>query len=111
MHLVLPLATATGLSWQGFREMLGTSYTDLTVLSISANNKDMSFSSDTGMAECLVISRKLEEGETVVARRHFTSLRHRPRGLAHSRLLAQKMAEADHIRQIEDWTLRRNLQF
>ena len=100
--LVLPLATATGLSWQGFREMLGTSYTDLTVLSISANNKDMSFSSDTGMAECLVISRKLEEGETVVARRHFTSLRHRPRGLAHSRLLAQKMAEADHIRQIED---------
>ena len=47
--LVLPLATATGLSWQGFREMLGTSYTDLTVLSISANNKDMSFSSDTGL--------------------------------------------------------------
>ena len=39
--------------------MLGGEYTDLTVLSIAANGKDMSFSSDTGMAECLVIARKL----------------------------------------------------
>ena len=100
--LVLPLSAATGLSWQGFREMLATGYTDLTVLSIAANNKDMSFSSDTGMAECLVIARKFEEGERVIARKHFTSLRRRPRGLAHSSLLAQKIVDADFTRRIED---------
>ena len=59
LALVLPLSAASGLSWQGFRRMLGGEYTDLTVLSIAANGKDMSFSSDTGMAECLVIARKL----------------------------------------------------
>ena len=58
LALVLPLSAAAGLSWQAFREMLAHDYTDLTVLSIAANGKDMSFSSDTGMAECLVIARK-----------------------------------------------------
>ena len=46
--MVLPLSAAAGLSWQGFRQMLAQGYTDLTVLSIAANGKDMSFSSDTG---------------------------------------------------------------
>ena len=58
LALVLPLSVASGLSWQRFRELLATDYTDLTVLSIAANGRDMSFSSDTGMAECLVIARK-----------------------------------------------------
>ena len=59
LAMVLPLSAAAGLSWQGFREMLGGEYTDLAVLSIAANGRDMSFSSDTGMAECLVVARKL----------------------------------------------------
>ena len=63
LALVLPLSAAAGLSWQGFRQMLAQGYTDLTVLSIAANGKDMSFSSDTGMAECLVIVRKLKAAE------------------------------------------------
>ena len=52
--LVLPLSAAAGLSWQGFRQLMKTGYTDLTVLSIAANGREMSFSSDTGMAECLI---------------------------------------------------------
>ena len=56
--LVLPLSVASGLAWRGFRQMLVSGYSDLTILSIAANGKDMSFSSDTGMAECLVIARK-----------------------------------------------------
>ena len=101
--LVLPLSAATGLSWQGFREMLATGYTDLTVLSIAANNKDMSFSSDTGMAECLVIARKFEEGETVVARRHFTSLRRSPERTGPLPFTGSKDGRSRfHIRQIED---------
>ena len=58
LALVLPLSVASGLSWQGFRELLATDYTDLTVLSLAANGREMSFSSDTGMAECLVVARK-----------------------------------------------------
>ena len=101
--LVLPLSAATGLSWRGFREMLGTSYTDLTVLSMAtASSDELSFSADTGMAECLVIARKLGVGEMADARQLFTSVKRRPQGLAHSSLMTQKMSEADHIRQIED---------
>ena len=55
LALVLPLSIANGLSWEGFREMLAKEYTDVTILSIAANGRDMAFSSDTGMAECLVI--------------------------------------------------------
>ena len=58
LALVLPLSVASGLSWQQFRELLATDYADLTVLSLAANGREMSFSSDTGMAECLVIARK-----------------------------------------------------
>ena len=57
LAMVLPLLVSAGLSWKGFRELFGGSYADLTVLSIAANGKEMSFSSDTGMAECLVIAR------------------------------------------------------
>ena len=100
--LVLPLSVASGLSWHGFREMIATGYTDLNILSIAANNKEMSFSSDTGMAECLVVARKLKTGEKSDARRHFASLRHRPRGLAHSSLLTHKVVNANNCRRIED---------
>ena len=58
LALVLPLSAAAGLSWQAFRQMLTDKYHDVEVLSIAANGKDMSFSSDTGMAECLVIAHK-----------------------------------------------------
>ena len=56
--MVLPLSATIGVSWQNFRKMLSQHYTDISVLSIAANGKDMSFSSDTGMAECLVIARR-----------------------------------------------------
>ena len=63
LALVLPLTAASGLSWQRFREMLDGDYTDMTVLSIaSAGESEMSFSSDTGMAECLVIARRAQSG-------------------------------------------------
>ncbi len=102
LALVLPLSIANGLSWQGFREMLDRGYTDFSVLSISANGRDMSFSSDTGMAECLVIARRLNTDEEPNSRARFTSLRRRPRGFAHSSSLAASLMEGSHVRQIED---------
>ena len=102
LALVLPLSAAAGLSWQGFRKMLSDDYTDLEVLSIAANGRDMSFSSDTGMAECLVVARKSPTDHHVGATHasplhhtHFTSLRNRPSGFAQAAAMAKNIAAQD----------------
>ena len=102
LALVLPLSVANGLSWQGFRDMVDDDYTDVTVLSIAANGRDMSFSSDTGMAECLVIARRLKQDEVPDNRTHFTSLRRRPKGFAHASALAGGLLDGSQVRSIED---------
>ena len=102
LALVLPLSAAGGLSWQGFREMIVTDYTDVCVLSISANGDDMSFSSDTGMAECLVVARKIEPEQSSVGRVQFASLAVRPAGFASSSAIAGNIIATDYVRKIED---------
>ena len=101
LALVLPLSVASGLSWQAFRQMLATHYTDVTVLSIAANGKDMSFSSDTGMAECLVIARK-GNADVIDDRIGFASLRRRPRGFAEAATIAKNVIDGAAIRSIAD---------
>ena len=102
--LVLPLSVASGLAWRGFRQMLESGYSDLTVLSIAANGKDMSFSSDTGMAECLVIARKDVGAKDIspLPRMDFTSLRHRPQGFAEASAISEGIINCDSIRGIDD---------
>ena len=102
LALVLPLSAAAGLSWQGFRKMIANNYTDLAVLSVAANGRDMSFSSDTGMAECLVIARKLNAGETKRNRALFASFDARPHGFAQASSQASKIINGNRVRQIED---------
>ena len=99
---VLPLTASAASSWQSFREMMTQEYTDITVLSIAANGRDMSFSSDTGMAECLVIARKAGSDETLEKRIHFTSLRHRPHGFAQAAAASRRISAVDGIRGIEE---------
>ena len=103
LALVLPLSAAAGMSWQMFRGMLATKYTDLTVVSIAAaGNDQLSFSADTDIAECLVLSRKLKQDENPDGRLHFVSLAGRPRGLFQSAELAKNILNAGSIRQLED---------
>ena len=103
LALVLPISATVGLAWQGFRKMLAEHYTELAVLTIAAaDNDDLSFSSDTGMAECLVVARKLMPGETPQDRTLFTSLSRRPQGLAHASSLAGNLLDESDIRRIED---------
>ena len=102
LALVLPLSIANGLSWKRCREMLAHDYADMTVLSIAANGHDMSFSSDTGMAECLVIARKLREGEAPDAKALFTSFGRRPQGFAHASSLSGRLLNGSEIRRLED---------
>ena len=77
LALVLPLTASAASSWRGFREMMESEYTDLHILSIAASGMDMSFSSDTGMAECLVIARKNavenNHSPTIPGALHFTA--------------------------------------
>ena len=87
MALVLPLSAAAGQSWEKFRDTLGIDYTDVTVLSIANTQSRMSFSADTGMAECLVVARRLREGETP-GRPVFCSLRARPNNYPQATALA-----------------------
>ena len=96
--------------------MLETGYSDISVLSIAANGRDMSFSSDTGMAECLIIARKTdpnrhpdtpnrrsrESGNPGSAPVRFTSLRRRPSGFAQAAAVANGVITADDIRAIDD---------
>ena len=99
--LVMPLTASTSSSWRAFREMMSKNYEDLVILSIAANGNEMSFSSDTGMAECLVIARKITEeplGQSV----SFTSLHCRPRGFAEAAAIAKGVVGTHALREIKD---------
>ena len=103
LALVLPLSAAAGLSWQRFRRLLSNRYTDIRVLSIAASdNDDLSFSADTGLAECLVIARRLKLGETHTEPTHFTSLVNRPQGLAHAGATAKNILSSNEVRGVDD---------
>ena len=98
---VLPFTAITGSSWAKFRQMIAERYADATVVSIAANGRDMSFSSDTGMAECLVIARKLGKGEKS-SRGKFASLSDRPSGFVHAQELAKSIVNDVTARRLED---------
>ena len=102
LALVLPLSVAAGLAWKGLRKMLADHYTELTVFSIAANGREMSFSSDTGMAECLVVARRLRLDERPDAADRFVSLSRRPQGFAHANALAKRANGGNQIRRIQD---------
>ena len=84
------------------------------MLSLAANGREMSFSSDTGMVECLVIARKREKtpsplvgegwgkGEAPAQRPMFVSLHRRPQGFPHASAIAKGIIGCNAARQIED---------
>ncbi len=103
LALVLPLTASAASSWRAFREKLDKDYSDMTLLSISASgNDDLSFSSDTGMGECLVIARKTTVPASTGQRPRFASLKNRPSALASASAMATEIAGLRGIRQVED---------
>lgn len=59
LALVMPMTLLSGSSWEKSRQLLYEHYSDLIFVTISSATEGvMSFSADTGMAECLVIGRK-----------------------------------------------------
>ena len=102
LAMVLPLSVSAGTSWQKFRQLLADEYADLEVVSIAANGKEMSFSSDTGMAECLVVARKRAAGKPVGQVARFVSLRRRPDRFVHAAEIANGLIDTEDIRGIEE---------
>ena len=101
--LVLPLSAASGYSWQHFRELMAAEYTDLTVLSMAAaDNDSLSFSADTGMAECLVIARKVNGEPTQINSPRFASIANRPRHFPHAGAIAANILNANNVRHLEE---------
>ena len=99
MALVLPFTAINGAAWEKFRQLINAAYSDVSVLSIAAaGDSELSFSADTGMAECLVIARKCDTSQ----RGQFTSLRRRIGGFAHAAAIANDIINNPSIRSLED---------
>ena len=99
--LVLPLTAVNSSAWAKFRELIADNYAEVTIVSIAATRMDMSFSSDTGMAEILFVGRKMGNGETPDGRARFVSLRRRPAGFVEASELAARISEIGEVRRLE----------
>ena len=96
--LFLPLSAMLGgsnspsaKSWMKLRGLLAEQYNDIIVVSIAQNKDiDSSFSSDTGIAEAIILARRLAHGERQRLRAHFVNLNDRPP----DKLAAQETAKS-----------------
>ncbi len=91
LALVMPLTLLTGVSWHKCRVRLAESYENLILISIAGNDsKSMSFSADTGMAECLVIGKRNGKRQS---RATFVVLENSPQNPAFSLKIAERIRE------------------
>ena len=89
LALVLPASLVRGQAWNKARKALEGSYSDIHILSIAATGTTArAFSADTGMAECLVVAKKLSGGGT-----RFTNLSYRPSSLLESAVTAREAGQ------------------
>ncbi len=102
LALVLPFTAINGASWAKFRQMIATQYTAVTIVSSTAEGSDMSFSSDTGIAECLVIGRRRSKDDKPTGRAQFVSLRRRPRNFVEAHEVADAIQTSPELRCLED---------
>ena len=94
MALVLPFSFLAGKSWARARQALTTLYLEVQILSIAAiGSRDRAFSADTGMAECLVLAKKGEEGMPNSGAIQFDNLAHRPRSILEATLAARNLSQ------------------
>ena len=76
LALVMPLSLLSGDSWERSRALLASKYRDLILVTIAGStDREMSFSADTDMGECLVVAKTAVHPER---RATFVVLRERP---------------------------------
>ena len=100
--LLILFTAINGPSWARFRRLIAEKYTDVDIVSIAANGTDMSFSSDTGVAECMIIARRKTDQRRPTERAKFVSLRRRPRDFVEAHEVANAILSSAGTRHIED---------
>ena len=98
---VLPLTALSGSGWRKFRAMLVAKYTDITIVSLTGDDGKIAFSSDTSIAECLVIARRLKPKEKPSYSAEFIALRRRPENIAQATVTAKCVAATPRSRTLE----------
>ena len=102
LALVMPLSSASGFSWKKFRKLYADHYDQLEVLSIT-ESKDVCFSSDTAMAESLIIARKRKHDETTPMREiNFISMKQRPERFEHASEISKQILAVHSARRLDD---------
>ncbi len=103
LAMVMPLSLLNGSSWEKCRLRLAESYENLILISIAGgDSKSMSFSADTGMAECLVVGKRNGKRQS---RATFVVLNRRPRSITSSVYIARQIRQflaANTLRRLED---------
>ena len=101
MGFILPATALASPHWQKIRDMWATKYHDVIVITIAdAQISNCTFSSDTGMAECMVVAMKGRGSST--GRGTFISLLHQPRSALESVAIGNGIHRIDNTRIMED---------
>ena len=101
MGMILPATVLTSAPFKKVREMWATEYHNVVVLTIAQKGaRDSAFSSDTGMAECMVVATKGIGKNT--GRAKFVSLSERPTSLLAGQTLASLIQRHAVTRRVEE---------
>ena len=101
MGFILPATALASPHWRKVRDMWATEYHDVTVITIAdAQIANCTFSSDTGMAECMVVATKGKGDNT--GRGKFISLLHQPRSMLESVAIGNGILRIENTRTMED---------
>ena len=95
LAMVLPLSSMSGLAWDAVRKAIRERCADTTVVTVSAEaTHGRSFSADTGMAECLLITRKKTPEDEVSGEATFAILNQQPASTSLGAELALQISRA-----------------
>ena len=101
MGFILPATVLASPHWQKVRDMWATEYHNVVVITIAdAEISNCTFSSDTGMAECMVVATKGKGHST--GRGKFISLLHQPRSVLEAVAIGNSILRIDSTRTMED---------
>ena len=105
LSFVLPITLIQGEAWRKVRRLISQEYHDVFVLTIAQpKSPHNSFSSDTGMGECLLIAHKGKQNSDDSNRATFVCLDTRPRNLSEGEQIGNLIHQMkqDGLRKLED---------
>lgn len=101
MGFILPGTVLASPTTQKLRNMWGTEYRDIVVISIAeAKGSDCAFSADTDMAECIIVATKGKGNNT--GRGKFVCLHQRPQSLLEAIEIANRVLRSNGTYHLED---------